>query len=36
MERLACRVESRVMVPRTMVPVEGTRGPAGREMERVG
>ena len=24
------------MVPRTMVPVEGTRGPAGREMERVG
>lgn len=36
MERLAWRGFVRVMRPRTMVPVSGTRGPAARAMETVG
>ena len=35
-ERFAWRGLVRVMRPRTTVPVSGTRGPAGREMETVG
>jgi len=36
MDRLAWRGFVRVMRPRTMVPVSGTRGPAARVMETVG